>query len=145
MAQNLYASKSLSSRKRNFSTTEKEAFTIHFGTQHFRVYLLVCPFPIIIDHNALRWLHSIEPKGWIVCWIMDLQEFQLSMQHQPGRVHNNVDGLSQLVPKQTDTTSSTILGDKCTYTRVVSETLIYHLFPNNKVHPDSAPIQPTMT
>ena len=32
-----YASKTLSPHKKNYSTTEKEAYAIQFGTQHFRV------------------------------------------------------------------------------------------------------------
>ena len=47
------ASKSLSNRKRNFSTTEKKAFANYFGAQHFRVYLLVRLFRIITDHDAI--------------------------------------------------------------------------------------------
>ena len=58
-----YASKTLSPRETNYSTTEKEAFAIQFGTQHFRVYLVGCKFTIITDHNPLSWLQSMEPKG----------------------------------------------------------------------------------
>ena len=35
-----YSSKAISPRERNYSTTEKEAYAIQFGTQHFRVYLV---------------------------------------------------------------------------------------------------------
>jgi hypothetical protein len=91
-----YASKTLSPRETNYSTTEKEAFAIQFGTQHFRVYLLGCKFTIITDHNPLSWLQSMEPKGQIACWLMDLQEFDFEVKHRPGRMHNNADALSRL-------------------------------------------------
>ena len=67
-----YSSRALSPRERNYSTTEKEAYAIQFGTQHFRVYLVGRKFTIITDHNALKWLNQIEPKGRVARWLMDL-------------------------------------------------------------------------
>ena len=93
-----YASRTLSPREKNYSTTEKEAFAIQFGTQHFRVYLLGRKFTISTDHSALSWLHSMEPKGRIARWLMDLQEFDFEVKHRAGRVHNNADALSRLRP-----------------------------------------------
>ena len=93
-----YGSKTLSPREKNYSTTEKEAFAIQFGTQHFRVYLLGRKFTISTDHSALSWLHSMEPKGRIARWLMDLQEFDFEVKHRAGRVHNNADALSRLRP-----------------------------------------------
>ena len=58
-----YASKALSARQEKFSVTKKEAHAILFGTQQFCVYLLGRHFQIVMDHNVLRWLHSMEPKG----------------------------------------------------------------------------------
>ena len=92
-----YASKALSARQKKFSATEKEAYAIVFGTQQFRVYLLGRHFKIVTDHNALRWLHSMEPKGRLARWILDLQEFTFSVVHRAGRIHNNADALSRLV------------------------------------------------
>ena len=92
-----YASKALSARQKKFSATEKEAYAIVFGTQQFRVYLLGRPFQIVTDHNALRWLHSMESKGRLARWILDLQEFNFSIVHRAGRLHNNADALSRLV------------------------------------------------
>ena len=93
-----YASKTLSPCEKNYSTTEKEAFAIQFGTQHFRVYLLGRKFTISSDHSALSWLHSMEPKGRIACWLMDLQEFDFEVKHRAGHVHNNADALLRLRP-----------------------------------------------
>ena len=45
-----------------------------FGTAHFRVYLLGRHFKLITDHNALRWLRTMDDEGRLVRWIMDLQE-----------------------------------------------------------------------
>ena len=100
-----YASKALSPREQKYSTTEKEALAVVFGTAHFRVYLLGRHFKLITDHNALRWLHTMEAKGRLARWIMDLQEFDFSVIHRAGRIHNNTDALSRLV--QTNLSDST--------------------------------------
>ena len=75
---------------------EKEAFAIIFAVKHFRVYLLGKKFRVITDNNALRWLHSLEPKGRIARWVMDLQEFEFDIQHRPGSCNQNADALSRL-------------------------------------------------
>ena len=58
-----YASRALTNREKGFSITEKEALAIVFATDHFRPYLLGRKFEVVTDHSALRWLHSVEPKG----------------------------------------------------------------------------------
>ena len=95
-----YSSKALSPRERNYSTTEKESFTIQFGAQHFRVYLLGRKFTIITDHNALKWLNQIEPKERVARSLMDMQELDIIVKYTPGHVHNNADALSRLLPCQ---------------------------------------------
>ena len=92
-----YASKA---RQKKFSATEKEAYAIVFGTQQFRVYLLGPRFKIVTYHNALRWLHSMEPKGRLAQWNLDLQEFDFTVVHRAGRLHNNADALSRLFQSQ---------------------------------------------
>ena len=93
-----YASRTLSDRERHYSAMEKEALTIAFATQNFHVYLLGKPFHLITDNRALTWLHSLEPKGRIARWIMDLQEFYFTVQHKAGKENTNADALSRLCP-----------------------------------------------
>ena len=66
-------------------------------TEHFRLYLLGRRFKIVTDHSALKWLSSIEPKRRLGRWIMDLREFQFSVEHRAGKIHENADALSRLV------------------------------------------------
>ena len=115
-----YGSRSLTPRERNYATTEKEALAIHYGTQYFRLYLLGRKFTIVTDHNALRWLNTIEPKGRLARWLMDLQEFEFSVHHRAGKSHGNADALSRL-SSDTNITSATHL---------VSPVLIEH---NSKI------------
>ena len=67
-----------------------------FAVEYFRVYLLGRKFLFYTDHNALRWLHSAEPKGRRARWIMDLQEYEFEVQHRPGKQNSNADALSRL-------------------------------------------------
>ncbi len=93
---------------KKYSTTEKEAFAIVFGTAPFRVYLLGRHFKLITDHNVLRWLHTMEAKGCLARWIMDLQEFDFSVVHRAVHIHNNADVLSRLVPTNSSNSTSSI-------------------------------------
>ena len=103
-----YGSSNLTPRERNYETTEKEVLAIHYGTQHFRLYLLGRKFTIVTDHNALRWLNTIEPKGRLARWLMDLQEFEFSVQHRAGKSHcNAADALWRLVDKECNKSSET--------------------------------------
>ena len=91
-----YASCTLSQRERNYSAMEKEALAIVFAVKHFRLYLLGRRFSIITDNSALRWLHSMESKGCIARWVMNLQDFDFTVTHRPGGSNNNADTLSRL-------------------------------------------------
>ena len=93
-----YASRTLSDREKHYSAMETEALAIVFATQNFRVYLLGKPFQLITDNRALTWLHSLEPKGRIARWIMDLQEFSFTVKHRAGKDNANADALSRLCP-----------------------------------------------
>ena len=91
-----FASRTLSDRERKYSTTEKKACAVVYAMNHFRVYLLGRKFTVVTDHKALRWLYSMEAKGRSARWVMDLQEFQFTVQHRAGRLHSNADALSRL-------------------------------------------------
>ena len=50
----------------------------------------------------------MEAKGRLARWIMDLQEFDFSVLHRAGRIHNNADALSRLVPTNSSNSTSSI-------------------------------------
>ena len=91
-----YASRTLSDSEMNYTATEKESLAVVFAMEHFKVYLLGRKFLLLTDHNALRWLHSTEPKGRRARWIVDLQEYDFEVQHRPGTHNRNADALSRL-------------------------------------------------
>ena len=91
-----YPSRTLTAREQNYATMEKEALAVVFGTEHFRVYLLGNKFELVTDNSALKWLHSVTPKGHILRWIMDLQEFNFVVRHRPDHANQNADALACL-------------------------------------------------
>ena len=64
--------------------------------QHFRQYLLGTPFTICTDHSALTWPQNFkQPEGQLARWLEQLQEYEFTIIHHPGKVHCNADALSR--------------------------------------------------
>jgi hypothetical protein len=53
----------------------------------------------------------MEAKGRLARWIMDLQEFDFSVVHRAGRIHNNADALSRLVQANSSNSITSIIKD----------------------------------
>ena len=53
------------------------------------------------DHHSLKWLQTFKrPEGILARWIETLAEFDIEIEHRPGRLHSNVDGVSRQFCKQ---------------------------------------------
>ena len=115
-----YASRTLSPREKNYTTMEKEALAVVFATKHFRVYLLGNKFKLITDNSALTWLHSLEPKGRIARWVMDLQEFEFEVTHRPGKENSNADALSRLPSTSNAVETGPLQPRECDYNFLVT-------------------------
>jgi hypothetical protein len=51
---------------------------------------------IVIDHKALTYLvNKSNPSGWLACWLLLMEEFDIDIIHRPERWHGNVDGLTR--------------------------------------------------
>ena len=107
-----YASRPLTPREKDYSATEKEALAAVYAIDHFRVYLLGRDFTLVTDHSALRWLHSVEPKGRIARWVMQLQEYSFDIKHRAGTANGNADALSRLPSNFITTCATSIFMDK---------------------------------
>jgi transposase InsO family protein len=91
-----YASRTLSGPEKNYCVTRKELLAVVFYAKHFRPYLLGRPFIIRTDHAALGWLkRTPQPIGQQARWLEILEEFDYTIEHRPGKRHNNADALSR--------------------------------------------------
>ena len=49
----------------------------------------------------MKWLRTFKrPEGILARWVETLAEFNFEIEHRPGRLHSNVDGVSRSVCKQ---------------------------------------------
>lgn len=77
----------LSKPEQNFSATERELLAVVLGVKKYRVYLGK-GFNLITDHQALRWLKSLDPDnetGRRGRWLDFLQQFDMTITHKKGK------------------------------------------------------------
>ena len=87
--------------QRNYCTTRRELLAVICALQHFRHYLLGTKIILRTDHHSLKWLQTFKrPEGILARWVETLAEFDFVIEHRPGRVHSNVDGVSRPFCKQ---------------------------------------------
>ena len=108
-----YASRVLTRPERRYCVTRRELLSVVTFTHHFRPYLLGGKFTIRTDHGSLIWLSNFkEPEGQLARWIEQLQEYNFTIIHRPGRKHGNADALSRQPCQQCgriDHSTSTII------------------------------------
>ncbi|UYV61916.1 K02A2.6-like [Cordylochernes scorpioides] len=91
-----YFSKTLSKPERNYCVTRKELLAIFKSIEHFHHYLYGQEFILRSDHASLQWLLNFKnPEGQLARWIQRLQEYQVKIQHRPGKRHQNAHALSR--------------------------------------------------
>ncbi len=96
-----YASKSLTPAQQNYPITEQECLAIIWGIQHFHKYLKCQTFKVITDHSALKGLMKASvPRGRRARWVMELQQYNFTIEHRPGKENKNADALSRLIYKE---------------------------------------------
>lgn len=96
-----YFSRKLSNAERNYCVTRQELLALVHSLKHFKQYLYGRSFTVRTDHASLRWLLNFKnPEGQIARWIEQLAEYQINIEHRPGRKHTNADGLSRMQCKQ---------------------------------------------
>ena len=91
-----YAAKALTKSQRKWAPTKIEMYALVFGTEAFYPYLISKQFVARLDHRSLVWLQTFkQPKPQEARWVEYLQQFDMKIEHRPGRLHANADGLSR--------------------------------------------------
>ena len=100
---NAYYGRRLRKAETNWTVTEVELLAALESITNWRPYLWGREFTLVVDHSALRWLHTMRdsfeggPGSRLMRWIMKLQEYRFTVQHKPGLIHQDADGVSRLV------------------------------------------------
>jgi len=93
-----YASKSLNDTEIRYPITDKECLAIVWGIRYWHKYLIRGRFKIFTDHSALKTLQSAKvPLGRRGKWMMELQQYDFTIEHKSGKENTNADALSRIV------------------------------------------------
>ena len=96
-----FFSRVMNQAQRNYCATRRELLAVISALQHFRHYLLGNKVILRTDHHSLKWLKTFnKPEGILARWVETLAEFDIEIEHRPGRLHSNVDGVSRQHCKQ---------------------------------------------
>lgn len=91
-----FASRTLHTSERAYSTSEKECLGVIWALEHFRPYFEGSHVKVVTDHNSLRWLMSRpSPTGRLARWCLRLQDFDFDIVHKPGVSNSVPDALSR--------------------------------------------------
>lgn len=91
-------SRKLTSSERKFATTEKEALAVLESLKKFRGYVEGTHVTVVTDHASLTWLQNLkDPSGRLGRWALKMQQYDLTIQHRPGRLHTLPDAYSRAV------------------------------------------------
>jgi hypothetical protein len=81
-----YGSLTLTPEQQKYCTTQKELLAIIRFSRQFRHYLMGRHFTVRTDHNSLTWLMNFkEPQGQLDRWLEELSQFNMEIQHRPGK------------------------------------------------------------
>jgi site-specific DNA-cytosine methylase len=89
-------SRSLNKHERNYGSFEGELLAVVWSVKSLRHYLHGHHFTVITDHQPLKWLMANEALvGKHARWALSLQDFDFTVVHRPGAIHQNADALSR--------------------------------------------------
>ncbi|GFR06071.1 RT_RNaseH domain-containing protein [Trichonephila clavata] len=81
----IYLSKCIAMHRTNWASIEKEAWAVLYGLNKFDRWIYGTKVEIISDHNPLKYLNQMTPKGpKITRWALALQRWNHSITHRPG-------------------------------------------------------------
>jgi len=92
-----YFSRKTTEVESRYHSYELETLTIVYTLRRFRIYLQGIPFKIVTDCNTLvMTLHKKDINPRIARWALELQNYDCSTEHRPGKRMQHVDALSRV-------------------------------------------------
>lgn len=81
----------------HYTTTEKEWLAVVWSVEKLRCYLEGMPFKVVIDYQALQWLHGLKnPVGRLARWTIYLYQHDMTVEHRRGTTNEAPDALSRM-------------------------------------------------
>lgn len=94
-----YASHTLSTSERKWSTFDRELWAVVWSVRHFKHFLSGSSFTVITDHKPLLSLKKTpvdnDPTGRRSRWILELDVYDYNILHRNGEQHANADAMSR--------------------------------------------------
>lgn len=92
-----FASRTLNSAQRNYSTIERELYAIIFALEVFRHYLLGFEFILYCDHKPLIYLfNSKRHESKMYRWRTQLSDYRFKILYKEGKQNGVADALSRI-------------------------------------------------
>ena len=91
-----FGARKLKAAEKNYSANKGEMLAVIHFMEKWKFYLCPKPFILRTDHQALRWLLSMEAPSTMTCrWLQMMVDRNFEIQFRPGERHKNADSLSR--------------------------------------------------
>jgi hypothetical protein len=100
-----YAARALQGAQKTYTVYQKEMLGFAWALDHFEPYVYGQDRKVRIDNSALSWLKTTRnTRGPQARWLERIVEFlPFEVEHRPGRIHSNADGLSRFPWERSNT------------------------------------------
>ena len=98
-----YYSNTFTPTERNYDIYKREFLGVLKALKHFRPHIAATEIPvtILMDHtNLTHWKATRKVNRRVVRWFAEIQDYNLTIKHVPGKIHTAPDMLSR--PPGTD-------------------------------------------
>lgn len=91
-----YMSKTMNRHEQSYCVTRKELLAVVTALRKFHPYLYGQKVLLRTDNADVSWVRSLKnPTGQTVRWLQEIETYDLTVTHRPGRSHQNADALSR--------------------------------------------------